>query len=247
MKRHLAAFGLLGLLGSVVQAATYPGATVRVTNRAGSGIIVEVDDTGDGTVDRVLLVQTETRVRAFSGPARVEVLGTILKVTPTSPEGGRGWTASMEKKVSVEGPRIAKVVGITELTGDVVRAPEKIRALTLAEAQAIQEEERRALAALGARLAESPDPDHQALARTFAEFDDPPQTDCPGAGPGPCIPPPPPDDPGGPGGWAWSQCSRSCTHGACAAICDWPLQAICACTPGTGVPACSCVTNYPTP
>lgn len=230
-------------------ARTYSGA-VKVSPREGVGLEVALDENSDGTTETVFLIWTKTpsTVTLTSPAALVTLDATSFRVLPKAGFPARGIVAHLTKKpaaVPASWTVVRDVVGVTITTGEVAKTPADVRGLNAAELAAELEAQRAGLAKVGEELRGSDDPKARALGDVFAEFGDP-ITNCPGGGPGPCIPPPLPDP--GPGGWSWSSCtSQNCAHGVCVSICDWPYQAICACTPGTGVPACSCITNYPRP
>lgn len=229
--KHLVAALLAGALASsgVAGAAESYVGTVRVTPRPDVGLEVTLDEDGNGVIDSVFLILTKTpsQVTMSSTKALVTIDDTSFRIIPTDAFPNRALVAYLGKGKQGSVPNgwrvVADVIGISHTTGAVTKTPADVRPPT-AEEVAKDEGETKA-------WAESPGV-QEALGGAV--------TNCPGGPPGPCIPPPPVDD--DPTHWGTSQCSRSCTMGSCAVICNYPTKARCACV-GAGweqLPVCGC-------
>lgn len=215
---------------------------VKVEPRPDVGLEVTVDrEPADGIIDDVLLVQTTSPSDVvFKGRALVSLDAGGLRIVAQKAGPLRALVALLRPGATlpVGWTAIPDVIGVVHSQGQAARTPEAIRLATPEEINAWQAEQRIGAAELAKELKEAPDAASRELAKNLEAVA---QSPCsPGV---PCYPEPPPDDPSG--GYGITTCSRSCPLGYCFVLCRPGYQPLCSCTPGTGSPVCSCITNYP--
>lgn len=224
MKATMLLLAALAVAPAAGAGESYVGA-VKVTPRADAGVEVTLDENDDGVVDSVFLILTRTpsTVRLSSASALVTVDATSLRILPNDSFPSRAIVAHIGKGTPARTPAgwttIKNVIGLTHTTGAAAQTPAAVRTPNAAELATDDEETKAFLAS----------PDVQSVLgpqENVVRFPDPP-------------PPDPGDDTPG-GGWGATSCSRSCANGSCAAICNWPYRARCACAPGTQLPICGC-------